>query len=130
VAEQSLTVARSSGDITPEWLSGVLGLGGSKPVTGLDLSLVGTGQMGSLVRAELEFTATPGDHVPTSVVIKLAAESPDVRGTCAATGLSLEAGANMIAPLDFLPLVLDPQEGGATRRLIDCLTRLKTLAAV
>jgi hypothetical protein len=62
VAEQSLTVARSSGDITPEWLSGALGLGVSNPVTGLDLSPVGTGQYAAVPQPNS--TSAPTHQTP------------------------------------------------------------------
>jgi phthiodiolone/phenolphthiodiolone dimycocerosates ketoreductase len=42
----------------------------------------------------------------------------------------VEAGATIVAPLDFLSLVLDPDDGGSIRRVIECTNRLKTLAAV
>jgi aminoglycoside phosphotransferase (APT) family kinase protein len=87
VPVQSAGLARTRGDITPEWLSGVLGVAASCPVTSVELSSVGTGQMGSLVRAELTFIGVPADDVPTSVIIKQAAESAEVRKTCTAMGI-------------------------------------------
>lgn len=42
----------------------------------------------------------------------------------------VDAGATIVAPLDFLPLVLDPHDRGSTRRVTECLTRLKQLTTV
>jgi len=87
VPVQSAGLARIRGDITPEWLSGVLGVAASCPVTSVELAPVGTGQMGSLVRAELTFFGVPADDVPTSVIIKQAAESAEVRTMCTVMGI-------------------------------------------
>jgi aminoglycoside/choline kinase family phosphotransferase len=76
-------VARTRSDVTPEWLSGLFGC----PITSVGLHPVGTGQMGSLLRAELSFSDGHSDHIPTSLIIKLAAASDDVRAACTSMGL-------------------------------------------
>jgi len=80
-------VARTRADITPEWLSRVLGVAESCPVTSASVEPAGSGQMGALVRADLEFIGVPADNIPRRVIVKQAAESAEVRNTCDAMGL-------------------------------------------
>lgn len=63
-------------ELTPEWFTGALREGGSIPpdatVTEVRSKLIGTGQVGMVVRSELTFGGAP-EGAPASVVVKLPA---------------------------------------------------------
>lgn len=80
-------ITRYHSDITPDWLSRILGVAESCPVTSAVVEPVGSGQMGALSRADLTFIGVPADNVPRRVIIKQAAESAAVRTNCAAMGI-------------------------------------------
>lgn len=79
---------RTRSDITPDWLTAVLSraLGVDVPVNAVEVSDLGTGQMGALVRVRIDYLGQHG-RGPSSVAVKLAAASPSVRTTCAAMGI-------------------------------------------
>lgn len=77
-------------ELTPEWFTGVLHEGGSLPsersVREARNALLGTGQVGMVVRSELEYDGESGD-APGSVVVKLPAADSGKRQVGAAMGL-------------------------------------------
>jgi hypothetical protein len=78
-------VAADVDDLTPAWLSSVLGF----EVADLAAERVGTGQIGSTYR--LTITYAPGSTGPASLIAKLAAEDPASR-TAVADGYRKEVG--------------------------------------
>ncbi|WP_063044353.1 phosphotransferase family protein [Nocardia pseudovaccinii] len=67
-------------DVTPEWLSATLGKNGTEVVVStVGLVPVGTGQTGSTYRATVTYSANPSS-LPTTFVIKLPSQDPEVRG--------------------------------------------------
>ncbi len=70
------------GDLTAEWLAGVLGEG---TVTDFAYERIGTGQMSECYRVALSYA--DGDGGPASVVLKVAAADPSSRQTGLALGL-------------------------------------------
>jgi hypothetical protein len=90
----SVEVARTPEDVTASWLSRVLGA----PVEEVTIAAVGTGQMGSLVRA----TITPADAIasdlPASVIVKQAARLDDVRQLCGKVGRAVVTAIRTNAP--------------------------------
>ncbi|HUO37354.1 MAG TPA: phosphotransferase, partial [Mycobacterium sp.] len=77
----------SPGDLTTDWLTGVLGA----PVSGFATERIGTGQMSECYRITLDYgppeVAGPTRSHPASVVLKVAASDPMSRQTGAALGL-------------------------------------------
>lgn len=76
-------IADSPDQLTPEWLSTVLGAA----VADVDRQPVGTGQMSDSIRLELTYEGVAPPDLPTSVIAKLPAADPTSR----ATGLSLRS---------------------------------------
>lgn len=75
-------------DMTTEWLTEVLadaGVGGGAEITGMDLTSIGTGQVGENVRFVLTWSA-PDPSLPETVVGKFPSQSEISRGTAALTG--------------------------------------------
>ncbi|XCI62959.1 phosphotransferase [Mycolicibacterium parafortuitum] len=69
-------------DLTPEWLTSVIGEG---PVVSFTTDRIGTGQMSECYRVELRYA--DGATGPASVVLKVAAAEPSSRQTGLAMGL-------------------------------------------
>jgi aminoglycoside phosphotransferase (APT) family kinase protein len=88
MGRDSSLIARTRSDITPEWLTEVLSrsLGAEVIVRAVEVSPLGTGQMGSLHRVRIDYDGKQGE-APASVAIKQAAVSPSVRAACAAMGI-------------------------------------------
>jgi len=84
----SSLIARDRADITPDWMTAVLAqsASGAGEVRAVDVSSLGTGQMGSLVRARIDYV-NQRSCGPGSVAVKQAAASPSVRNACAAMGI-------------------------------------------
>lgn len=82
-------VAKRAEDITPEWLTQALqSAGHAYTVTGIRAHVIGTGQMGSTYRLELEYAGNPG---PPSLVAKLASLDESTRRLVSA-GYAAEVG--------------------------------------
>jgi hypothetical protein len=75
-------IADSIEQLTPEWFSSALG----RPVTDVRAEPFGTGQVGLVVRAELEY-ARDDDGAPSSLVVKLPSPDPGSRQMATAMGL-------------------------------------------
>lgn len=76
------TVVERPGDLTPEWLTAVIGAG---TVTDFTVERIGTGQMSECYRVGL--TYADGQDGPATVVLKVAATDPQSRQTGLALGL-------------------------------------------
>lgn len=75
VPDQRLTVPETAADITPGWLSDALGA----RVTGVTATRVGSGQIGTCHRLDLEGPGVDAGQAPRRLVAKLAAEDPAAR---------------------------------------------------
>jgi hypothetical protein len=74
-----VSIPRYPGDVTPEWLSGVLSeRRASVEVAGVDVVAIGTGQTGATYRVTARYATDPGD-LPQTFVIKLPAQDDTVR---------------------------------------------------
>jgi hypothetical protein len=77
-------------ELTPEWFTGALREGGTlgagAAVSAVRSELIGTGQVGMVVRSELEYEGDAGD-APPSVVVKLPSAEPGNRQIGIAMGL-------------------------------------------
>jgi len=86
----TVPIADTIGDLTPEWFTEVLREGGTiarhRRVTGVQTELIGTGQVGLVARAVLEY-GDPGDGEPSSLVVKLPSPDPGSRQMGVAMGL-------------------------------------------
>ncbi|OHV05454.1 phosphotransferase [Mycobacterium talmoniae] len=111
------------GDLTPEWFTGALREGGTigagVSVTSAKTELVGTGQLGLVARADLEYDAEGG---PPSLIVKLPSQDASSRQLGAAMGV-YEAEVRFyqeIAPLVAVQVPrmhwggLEPQTGRFT----------------
>ena len=79
------TMIERPGDLTPEWLTAVLGAG---TVAAFDYQRIGTGQMSECYRVTLKYAPDSEDaQGPESVVLKVAASDPTSRQTGLALGL-------------------------------------------
>ncbi len=75
-------------EMTPEWLTEVLadaGIGGGARITAMDLTSIGTGQVGENVRFVLTWSSDDPD-LPATVVGKFPSQSDISRATAALTG--------------------------------------------
>jgi aminoglycoside phosphotransferase (APT) family kinase protein len=125
-------IADSIDDLTTEWFTSALREGGTIPargfVTEARSELIGTGQVGSVVRSELAYDAA-GPGAPASVVVKLPATDPSRRQTGIVMGLyeSEVRFYKEIAPLAAIAVPrlhwadVEPDKGRATL-VIDDLT--------
>ncbi|MEZ0366076.1 phosphotransferase [Mycobacterium sp. pUA109] len=111
------------GDLTPEWFTGALCEGGTigeeVSVTSAKTELVGTGQLGLVVRADLEYDAEGG---PASLIVKLPSQDASSRHLGAAMGV-YEAEVRFYQEIEPLVTVqvprmhwggLEPQTGRFT----------------
>lgn len=74
-----VSIPRYPGDVTPEWLSGVLSERRAPvAVSGVDVVAIGTGQTGATYRVTASYATDPGD-LPQTFVIKLPAQDDTVR---------------------------------------------------
>jgi hypothetical protein len=77
-------------ELTPEWFTGALREGGTidagAAVSAVRSELIGTGQVGMVVRSELEYEGDAGE-APSSVVVKLPSAEPGNRQVGIAMGL-------------------------------------------
>ncbi|OBI92469.1 phosphotransferase family protein [Mycobacterium sp. 1245805.9] len=74
-----LSIPRYPGDVTAEWLSGVLSERRAPvAVSGVDVVAIGTGQTGAAYRVAASYATDPGD-LPQTFVIKLPAQDDTVR---------------------------------------------------
>ncbi|MFE9750152.1 phosphotransferase [Saccharothrix saharensis] len=82
-------IAETPDDLTPEWFTEVLRAGGTigadAGVTSVDVQQIGTGQLGAVTRAALEYDHTAAG--PASLVIKLPSSDEGSRGMGVAMGV-------------------------------------------
>src|SRR5438128_1301328 len=82
------SIARTPDDLTAPWCTDMLlnaGRISDTRVTDVEVEVVGTGQLGSLVRARLGYDA-PAPDAPASVVVKLASTDDGSRAMGVRTG--------------------------------------------
>jgi hypothetical protein len=84
------TIVDTPEELTAEWFTSALREGGTLSETGAvsdaRSELIGTGQVGMVVRTELSYDGDAGD-APASVVVKLASKEDGARGVGLAMGL-------------------------------------------
>jgi hypothetical protein len=89
-ATATVPIADTTDDLTPEWFTEVLRRGGTiaqhRRVTDVWTELIGTGQVGLVARALLEYD-DPRDGEPSSLVVKLPSPDPGSRQMGVAMGL-------------------------------------------
>ena len=74
-----MSIPRYPGDVTPAWLSKVLGERNTPvDVSDVDVVAIGTGQTGATYRVSAKYASDPGD-LPQTFVIKLPAQDDTVR---------------------------------------------------
>jgi hypothetical protein len=74
------TIVDSADQLTPEWFTAVLG----RTVTAVDAEPIGTGQVGLVLRAALQYDGEPG---PSSLVVKIPSHDAGSRQMATAMGL-------------------------------------------
>ncbi|MHB8693730.1 MAG: phosphotransferase [Solirubrobacteraceae bacterium] len=124
-------IADTPQDLTADWFTAVLRAGGTladdAAVTSARSELIGTGQVGMVVRSELSYDRPPGSDAPASVVVKLASEEPSSRQVGMVMGLyeSEIRFYKEIAPLTGIALPrfhwgdVEPETGRVTLVLDD-----------
>ncbi len=71
-----MTIPRNPEDITPAWLTSVLGT----DVSGVDVAAIGTGQTGATYRVTVSYPAGPAtEDAPVTFAVKLPAQDDEVR---------------------------------------------------
>jgi hypothetical protein len=89
-ATATVPIADTIEDLTPEWFTAVLREAGTiaphRRLTALQAEPIGTGQVGLVARARLEYDE-PGEGGPSSVVVKLPSPDAGSRGMGVAMGL-------------------------------------------